>query len=40
MMVLPTDEDGRIVNPVPGFAFLPIKVIADNKNVCVEIEVE
>lgn len=40
MDLLPTDADGRIMNPVPGFAFLPIRVTAENKKVSVAIEIE
>lgn len=27
--VAPTDEDGRVFNPVPGFSFIPLRILPD-----------
>ncbi|WP_300701635.1 hypothetical protein [Bacteroides sp.] len=37
--VAPTDKDGRIFNPVPGFSFVPLRVIPDGaeKKICINI---
>lgn len=37
--VAPTDKDGRIFNPVPGFSFVPLRIIPDGteKKICIDI---
>lgn len=35
--VAPTDNDGRVFNPVPGFSFIPLQVTPDDANKKMEI---
>ena len=31
LKVAPTDEDGRIFNPVPGFSFVPLQIFPEGR---------
>ena len=39
LKVAPTDADGRIFNPVPGFSFIPLQVFPESpsKKIIVKI---
>ncbi|WP_291528906.1 hypothetical protein [Bacteroides sp. UBA939] len=39
MEVAPTDDDGRIFNPVPGFSFIPLRVLPDNAGKQISIHI-
>ena len=39
MEVGPTDEDGRVFNPVPGFAFIPLQISPDVKEKKIHINI-
>ncbi len=35
----PTDDDGRIFNPVPGFSFVPLRILPDSEDKKVLINI-
>lgn len=37
--VAPTDEDGRIFNPVPGFSFIPLRILPDAAHKKIRINI-
>lgn len=39
MDIAPTDEDGRIFNPVPGFSFIPLRIGPDAKGKGIHISI-
>ena len=39
LKVAPTDEDGRIFNPVPGFSFVPLQIFPEGENKKIQIEI-
>ena len=39
MKVAPTDKDGRIFNPVPGFSFIPLQVFPDSPDKKIQVKI-
>lgn len=39
LKVAPTDEDGRIFNPVPGFSFIPLQVFPDSPDKEIQVKI-
>ena len=37
--VAPTDKDGRIFNPVPGFSFVPLRIIPNSSEKKIRINI-
>ena len=37
--VAPTDSDGRIFNPVPGFSFVPLRIIPESIGKKIQINI-
>ncbi len=37
--VLPTDGDGRIFNPVPGFSFIPLKITSEDGTAQIRVHI-
>jgi hypothetical protein len=39
MKVAPTDKDGRIFNPVPGFSFIPLQIFPDSPDKKIQVKI-
>lgn len=39
IQVAPTDGDGRIFNPVPGFSFIPLQIIPKGTDKKIQINI-